>query len=591
MSKAGDLDLTFGPDGNGLVITDFSNNSSDDRANSVVIDNNNKIVVAGYTDANGSNDFALARYDNSGFLDTTFGTNGLVITDFSNNSDDEVNSVVIDNNNKIVVAGYTYDNSYYYFALARYDNSGILDTTFGTNGLVITDFSNNSDDTAESVVIDNNNKIVVAGYTFANGSDDFALARYDNSGNLDLSFGINGLVITDFSNNSDDYARSVVIDNNNKIVVAGYTNVNGSYDFALARYDNSGNLDLSFGINGLVITDFSNNSDDTAESVVIDNNNKIVVAGYIYDSDSNTHDFALARYDNSGILDTTFGTNGLVITDFSNNNNDRAYSVVIDNNNKIVVAGYSNANGNNDFGLARYDNLGNLDTTFGINGLVITDFSNNSNNRAYSVVIDNNNKIVAAGYTLLNGLDDFALARYLSEDGPIPISNICFPSGTPIQTDQGMIAIEKINPNIHTINKKPIIDITKTITSDKYLIGFKKNALGLNYPSENTRMSKEHKLLYGGKMCEAKTFLNKFEKVKKVKYNGEILYNVLMEEHSQMRVNNLICETLHPENIVAKLYTKKSKYTNDERDKIVVLLKECIKNKDYKTYNRIVESC
>ena len=295
---------------------------------------------------------------------------------------------------------------------------------------------------------------------------------------------------------------------------------------------------------------------------------------------------------NAGDLDLTFGINGLVITDFSNNsNNDRAYSVVIDINNKIVVAGHTDVNGSDYFALARYDNLGILDTTFGINGLVITDFSNNSNDESYSVVIDNNNKIVVAGYTDANGSDDFALARYLSEDGPIPISNICFPSGTPIQTDQGMIAIEKINPNIHTINKKPIIDITKTITSDKYLIGFKKNALGLNYPSENTRMSQEHKLLYAGKMCEAKTFLNKFEKVIKVKYNGEILYNVLMEEHSQMRVNNLICETLHPENIVAKLYTKKSKYTNDERDKIVVLLKECIKNKDYKTYNRIVESC
>jgi hypothetical protein len=174
---------------------------------------------------------------------------------------------------------------------------------------------------------------------------------------------------------------------------------------------------------------------------------------------------------------------------------------------------------------------------------------------------------------------------------PPPFINICFPSGTPIQTDQGIIVIEKINPNIHTINKKPIVDITKTITSDKYLIGFKKNALGLNYPTENTRMTQEHKLLYGGKMCEARTFLSKFEKVIKVKYNGEILYNVLMEEHSQMRVNNLICETLHPENIVAKLYTKKSKYTNDERDKIVLLLKECIKKKDYKTYNRIIERC
>jgi hypothetical protein len=87
-----------------------------------------------------------------------------------------------------------------------------------------------------------------------------------------------------------------------------------------------------------------------------------------------------------------------------------------------------------------------------------------------------------------------------------PPANICFPAGTPIQTDQGTIAIEKINPDIHTINQKSIVDITKTITTEKYLVGFKKNALGLNYPAENTLMSQEHKVYYQGKMCEAKTF-------------------------------------------------------------------------------------
>jgi hypothetical protein len=173
----------------------------------------------------------------------------------------------------------------------------------------------------------------------------------------------------------------------------------------------------------------------------------------------------------------------------------------------------------------------------------------------------------------------------------IDSANICFPAGTPIQTDQGIIAIEKINPAIHTIRKKPIVDITKTITADKYLVRFKKNALGLNYPTNNTLMSKEHKVYYQGKMCEAKTFLDKFENVVKVKYTGEILYNVLMEDYSKIRVNNLMCETLHPDNIIAKLYTKKCKYTDDVRDKIVVLLKECEQKKDYKTYNTIVQRC
>jgi len=165
----------------------------------------------------------------------------------------------------------------------------------------------------------------------------------------------------------------------------------------------------------------------------------------------------------------------------------------------------------------------------------------------------------------------------------ILISNICFPAGTPIKTDQGIIAIECLNPEIHTINKKPIVDITKTVTQAKYLVMFKKNSLEMNYPTHNTIMSQCHKVFYQGKMCEANTFLGNVENVLKVKYTGEILYNVLMEDYSQMRINNLICETLHPNNIIAKLYTKKFKYTNETRQKIIVLLKEYLEKKYCKT--------
>lgn len=178
----------------------------------------------------------------------------------------------------------------------------------------------------------------------------------------------------------------------------------------------------------------------------------------------------------------------------------------------------------------------------------------------------------------------------LPQSPPI-LSNICFPEGTPIQTDQGNIAIEKIKPGIHTIKQKRIVDITRTITPDTFLVGFGKDALKFNCPSQNTLMTKEHKIFYGGEMCAAKTFLGKFKKVSKVKYNGDILYNVLMEEYSEMTVNNLICETLHPDNIIAKLYTKQCKYSHDKRVRILFLLHKCIENKDYELFNKIVNSC
>jgi hypothetical protein len=134
------------------------------------------------------------------------------------------------------------------------------------------------------------------------------------------------------------------------------------------------------------------------------------------------------------------------------------------------------------------------------------------------------------------------------------ISDICFVAGTPITTNQGIISIEHLNPNIHTIRNKKIIAITQTINCDKYLVCFEKDSLGKNIPSQKTIMSKNHCILHKGKMKQAKEFVYKYDNIKKIKYSGEILYNVLLEEHEKMVVNNIICETLHPDNWVAKIY-------------------------------------
>ena len=127
-------------------------------------------------------------------------------------------------------------------------------------------------------------------------------------------------------------------------------------------------------------------------------------------------------------------------------------------------------------------------------------------------------------------------------------TNWCFPRDTPITTNQGIIPIQKINTDIHTINDNKIICITKTITSGKYLVCFEKDALGLNCPTQKTIMSAYHGIYYNGKMKMAKRFLGDNIKIYKIKYNGELLYNVLMAKHDKINVNNLICETLHPKN-------------------------------------------
>ena len=138
---------------------------------------------------------------------------------------------------------------------------------------------------------------------------------------------------------------------------------------------------------------------------------------------------------------------------------------------------------------------------------------------------------------------------------PNIVSNICFPKGTQITTDQGIVAIDKINTKIHTIRGNKIIAITKTTSQEKYLVCFEKDSLGENIPSCKTIMSQNHCVFYEKTMRKAKWFLYKFENIKRIKYTGETLYNVLLETHNKMIVNNLICETLCPKTDIARLYT------------------------------------
>jgi hypothetical protein len=174
------------------------------------------------------------------------------------------------------------------------------------------------------------------------------------------------------------------------------------------------------------------------------------------------------------------------------------------------------------------------------------------------------------------GTSNSVLLQYITK----PISNICFPAGTPVQCDQGLIPIEKINTDICTIRGNKIEIITKTVTQDKYLVCIEKDAFSKNIPSQKTLISKNHALLYGKKVVKAKNLLElNNEKIYKEKYNGSLLYNVLLEnKHDVMIVNNLVCETLDPNSGIAKMYLdiKKFNYTTEQ------------KNKLYKEYNNYI---
>jgi uncharacterized delta-60 repeat protein len=425
----GSFDTTFGT--GGIVKTGFGGNDS--QAAAVVVQQDSKIVVTGFTSSPSGGDIALARYESDGTLDSTFGTGGRVTTDFSGTYD-AGRDLTIQPNGRIVVAGYTFNaqsNSANDFALARYNSNGAIDTTFGTNGKVKGPifFGN---DSAEAIALQPNGKIVAGGSVqtdFNNSAYDFVVARYEGDlvaspGNPDTSFDGDGKATTDF-NGTRDEGNAVALQTDGKAVVAGSASA-ANLDFAVARYNVNGTLDSSFGTGGKVTTPVSASGDDVAYAVVIQHDGKIVVAGYA--QTATTFDFALVRYNPNGTLDSSFGSGGQLTTDFGAGS-DVGRALVLQADNKIVVAGYATIGSGRDFALARYNSNGSPDDgtvndstpgdSFGTGGKVTTAFGGASNNdEAYALVLQPDGKLVAAGYAIITGTQDFALARYSTNGSP-----------------------------------------------------------------------------------------------------------------------------------------------------------------------------
>jgi uncharacterized delta-60 repeat protein len=411
----GALDASF--DGDGIVTTDFGNA---DLAYAVATQSDDKILVAGYTQIGQSFDFVLARYLPDGSLDTSFGASGKAITDFFGEVE-HASAIAVQPDGKIVVTGLAYHDDNIDFALARYTVSGALDVDFGGDGKVTTAFGDYNH--GQAIAIQNDGKLVVAGLTKINGQYDFAVARYLSDGNLDATFGSGGKVITDLG--GDDYGYSLAIQPDDKLVVAGYTDVDGTWDVAIVRYHPNGSLDTTFGDQGVAITDLG--YDDYGYSLALQTDGRITVAG-LTDTDDGA-DFVLVRYLGDGSLDALFGSGGKVITDLGGD--DRGYSLGLQSDGRLVVAGQVNFNGPYDFGLARYLPNGALDSSMGAGGIVITDIGDND--LANALVIQSDGHVVVAGYTNISGNADIALARYYGNGmGPdlTPVSTFTPPATT-----------------------------------------------------------------------------------------------------------------------------------------------------------------
>lgn len=373
---------------------------------SVAVQTDGRIVAVGNTSNGVNDDFALIRYLPDGTPDVSFGMAGRVVTPIGE-GDDIAYCVVLQDDGKIVVAGYTDIDGNRDIALSRYLPDGALDAEFGVGGKVLTSIGTGAD-VAYDAKVQSDGKIVLVGYSFNGANDDMAFVRYNADGSLDVGFGNGGKLITDLGG-SDDYAENLVIQSDGKLAVVG-SSFNGiDWSIVLARSSNWGSMDPTFSGDGKVRYSSAGNY-CFGFGLAIQGDGKLVAVGILEGSY-----FVVLRYNSNGTLDNGFGTSGIVATYFSGTCG--AKSVALQNDGKIVVAGYAGGS-NYDFALARYNSNGVLDSGFGNSGIVTASFGS-GNDSIESVTLQGDGKIVAVG-TTFNGTDyDFAMARYVANGIPM----------------------------------------------------------------------------------------------------------------------------------------------------------------------------
>jgi uncharacterized repeat protein (TIGR01451 family)/uncharacterized delta-60 repeat protein len=406
-AAAGALDKAF--NGTGLVTTTLPGGLG---AAHVALDGQGRLIVVGTVSnaAPAKEDFAVARYLPNGALDTTFGPSqtGIVVTDFGNW--DRAAAVAIDSQGRIVVVGTRRTDfaADHVMLVARYLPNGDLDTSFhGGSTPVFHDVAGDNDTFGNAVAIDDQNRIIAAGKV-ENGNDDFFVVRLNSDGQLDSGFGRNAIGF-----GGHDTAASVVLDAQGRIVVVGDsfdtdTSILPEGRVAVARLNADGSLDDTFDDDGKLEADVEG-KDSRGVGVAIDAIGRIVVVGSrILEEDNLSFQFGiiLLRFQDDGSLDQLFGSGGKVaLTAGGGFPQDFAIDVAIDHLGRIIVGG--GTGGSERLALLRFSDQGVLDAGFQGAGTVPGWTILTNRGWVHDLLIDAQGRIVTVG-----GSGAFELARF-----------------------------------------------------------------------------------------------------------------------------------------------------------------------------------
>ena len=337
----GSSDLSFGVNGGSALIV----NNAEYDARQMLVQPDGKLVLVGGGVNDGVSGVVVMRLNGvDGFLDATFGTDGVVHIPYP--EDSYLFDLAIQPDGKIVAVGYSTESDIDLLAV-RLNADGTLDNTFSFDGKVVTDI--NDGDGGQAVVIGNDGKITVAGISFTESGSDALLVRYNTDGTLDSTFGANGIVLHEFSSGNSDL-QDIVLTATGSMYACGLAEGTGDNDFLVAKFNTDGTLDNTFAMHGFDRMDIAN-SDDLANELLVQPDGRILAVGY--SSVAGDYSSAMLRYNTNGLLDPTFGNLGQVVTSTFDDES-LLEAVTLQADLKIVVAGSSQAGMTNKGLVARY---------------------------------------------------------------------------------------------------------------------------------------------------------------------------------------------------------------------------------------------
>lgn len=418
ISQEGMPDLSFGNNGKAFYTPNgFSYDSGTDMA----VQADGKILMVGNIHNGSFYDYLLVRINKNGTIDNSFNGTGQVTISVSDRNDFQ-GAITIQKDGKIIVVGSSeqpVNNSYKNgFAVIRVNPDGSLDNSFNGNGKVLTLFDNTHAHAA-SVILQPDGKIIVGGdidkVTGGVGgvNFDFAIARYLPNGLLDNSFNGDGKVTTTIDNINNERIFSLALQPDGKIVGAGLASRNNpgnGTQFAVVRYHSNGTLDSSFNGNG-IITHGSAQGFETARSVIIQGNKKILITG----QSTETAGLKLIRYNADGTPDNDFGIGGVAILNIGNCS---GWKLLLQADKKVIVAGSIIDANISKFLALRVKENGVLDDTFGQDGKLITATGETGYARTAAF---QENKILIGGKSFNEiGLWTYSVVRLNNSSGPTP---------------------------------------------------------------------------------------------------------------------------------------------------------------------------